>query len=286
VSVRSRRLVPLASVAAMMMAAASPAAAQNWFEKLFSGGEAQAPAESAPAPAPSSAPPAPPRPQPPKRPAAAKPTPAEAQAAQKPAQHPAQPVVAAATAPAAAPAPLTERQIVEKANAYFNGLSTLVGDFTQIGGDGRKLTGKLYLSRPGRLRFEYDAPATLEVIADGSSVAVRDRKLATQDLYTIGQTPLKFLLSDRIDLTRDLTVTGVTKESDGVRILMEDRSTLGGTSKIAVSFDPSVEALSQWRVVDPQGFLTTVMLSNVERGRRMDPKLFSIEYQRMDANPR
>ena len=252
-SVRSRRLVPLASVAAMMMAAASPAAAQNWFESSFRAARRKPPPRRA-APAPSSAPPAPPRPQPPKRPAAAKPTPAEAQAAQKPAQHPAQPVVAAATAPAAAPAPLTERQIVEKANAYFNGLSTLVGDFTQIGGDGRKLTGKLYLSRPGRLRFEYDAPATLEVIADGSSVAVRDRKLATQDLYTIGQTPLKFLLSDRIDLTRDLTVTGVTKESDGVRILMEDRSTLGGTSKIAVSFDPSVEALSQWRVVDPQGF--------------------------------
>jgi len=264
-------------------AAASPALAQNWFDKLLSGGEPQAPAQSALAPAPN-AQPAPSAPQAPKRPAAAKPSPAsDGQSAQKPTQ----PVVAATAAPAAAPAaPLNERQIVEKANAYFNGLSTMVGDFTQIGGDGRKLTGKLYLSRPGRLRFEYDAPATLEVIADGNSVAVRDRKLATQDLYTIGQTPLKFLLSDRIDLTRDLTVTGVSKEGDGARITLEDRSTLGGTSKIVLTFDPSVEGLSQWRVVDPQGFLTTVMLSNVERGRRMDPKLFVINYERMDANPR
>ena len=270
------RLIPLASVATMAIAAAaSPALAQNWFEKLLSGGEPQAPAQSAPAPS---------APQAPKRPAAAKPSPAsDGPSAQKPGQ----PVVAATAAPAAAPAaPLNERQIVEKANAYFNGLSTMVGDFTQIGGDGRKLTGKLYLSRPGRLRFEYDAPATLEVIADGNSVAVRDRKLATQDLYTIGQTPLKFLLSDRIDLTRDLTVTGVSKEGDGARITLEDRSTLGGTSKIVLTFDPSVEGLSQWRVVDPQGFLTTVMLSNVERGRRMDPKLFVINYERMDANPR
>jgi outer membrane lipoprotein-sorting protein len=270
VSFRSRRLALLAAVL-VTTAAASPAPAQNWFEKLLSGGESQAPAQAAPAPAPA----APPAPEPPKRPAAA-------QAAQKPAQ----PVVAAATATAAAAAPLTERQIVEKANAYFNGLSTLVSDFTQVGGDGRKLTGKLYLSRPGRLRFEYDAPATLEIIADGTSVAVRDSKLATQDLYTIGQTPLKFLLSDRIDITRDLVVTDVSKEGGGVRILMEDRSTLGGVSKIALTFDPAVEALSQWRVVDPQGFLTTVALSNVERGRRMDPKLFYIEYQRMELNPR
>jgi outer membrane lipoprotein-sorting protein len=283
VSVRFR-LIPLASVATMAIAAAaSPALAQNWFEKLLSGGEPQAPAQSAPALAPN-AQPAPSAPQAPKRPAAAKPSPAsDGQSAQKPTQ----PVVAATAAPAAAPAaPLNERQIVEKANAYFNGLSTMVGDFTQIGGDGRKLTGKLYLSRPGRLRFEYDAPATLEVVADGNSVAVRDRKLATQDLYTIGQTPLKFLLSDRIDLTRDLTVTGVSKEGDGARITLEDRSTLGGTSKIVLTFDLSVEGLSQWRVVDPQGFLTTVMLSNVERGRRMDPKLFVINYERMDANPR
>lgn len=273
-SLRSRRPALLAGVL-MTTAAASPALAQNWFEKLLSGGESKAPAQAAPAPVPAASP-APMRPEPAKRPAVA-------QAAQKPAQ----PVVAAATPTAAATAaPLTERQIVEKANAYFNGLSTLVGDFAQVGGDGRKLTGKLYLSRPGRLRFEYDAPATLEIIADGTSVAVRDRKLATQDLYTIGQTPLKFLLSDRIDITRDLVVTDVTKENGGVRILMEDRSTLGGTSKIALTFDPSVETLAQWRVVDPQGFLTTVALSNVERGRRMDPKLFYIEYQRMELNPR
>ena len=184
------------------------------------------------------------------------------------------------------PAPFNPYTAIEKANAYFNGISTLVGDFTQLGGDGRRLGGKLYLSRPGKLRFEYEAPATLEIIADGTSVAVRDRKLATQDLYTIGQTPLKFLLSDKIDITRDLTVTGVTKEPEGARITLEDRSTLGGTSKITLFFDPAVETLAQWRVVDPQGFLTAVTLSNLERGRRMDPKLFVINYQRMDANPR
>jgi outer membrane lipoprotein-sorting protein len=277
VSFRFRRLVPLASIA--LVTAVPPALAQNWFEKLFPGGDTQAPAENAapaaPAPAPS--------PAPAKRPAAHKFAPAtEAQAPQKATPS----VVAAAGAPAATAPALTERQIVEKANAYFNGISTLVGDFTQLGGDGRRLGGKLYLSRPGKLRFEYEAPATLEIIADGTSVAVRDRKLATQDLYTIGQTPLKFLLSDKIDITRDLTVTGVTKEPEGARITLEDRSTLGGTSKITLFFDPAVETLAQWRVVDPQGFLTAVTLSNLERGRRMDPKLFVINYQRMDANPR
>jgi outer membrane lipoprotein-sorting protein len=198
-----------------------------------------------------------------------------------PAQPAAPPTTTAAIAPPAPPpAPLSERAIVERANAYFNGLHTLVGDFVQVGGDGRKLGGKLYLQRPGKLRFEYAAPATLEVVADGSSIAVRDRKLATQDLYSIGQTPLKFLLRDRIDLTKDNRLVDVGSDADGVRVVLEDRSTLGGTSKISLFFDDKVETLTRWRIVDPQGFLTTVTLSNLDRSRRVDAKLFTIAYER------
>ena len=191
------------------------------------------------------------------------------------------PVAAANLAPSAASEPLGERQIVERANAYFNGMASLVGDFVQTGGDGRRLTGKLYLQRPGKIRFEYDAPATIEVIADGSSVAVRDRKLATQDLYAISQTPLKFLLREHISLGQDIRIVGVSNEAEGPRILLEDKSTLGGTSKIALFFDRDVRTLQRWRIVDPQGFTTIVALSNLDAARRVDPRLFVINYERM-----
>jgi outer membrane lipoprotein-sorting protein len=199
-----------------------------------------------------------------------------------------QPLVTAATgsaAPAAAAAPLSDRAIVERANAYFNGLSSLVANFVQVGGDGRRLTGTLYVQRPGKLRFEYDAPATMEIIADGSSVAVRDRKLATQDLYTVSQTPLKFLLRDRVELGRDIKVLGAGADPEGVRVSLEDASTLGGTSKITLFFDPAVETLTKWRIVDPQGFQTNVTLTNLDRNRRVDTKLFVINYERMLATP-
>jgi outer membrane lipoprotein-sorting protein len=175
--------------------------------------------------------------------------------------------------------PLSNREIVERANAYFTNLGTLLADFTQVGGDGRKLRGTLSLQRPGKLRFEYDPPATLEVIADGSSVAVRDRKLATQDLYSISQTPLKFLLREQVALGQDIAIRGITNDGDSVRISLEDRSTLGGTSRITLYFDPQIETLTQWRIVDPQGFQTIVMLNKAEKGRRMDPDLFKIQYE-------
>ena len=185
---------------------------------------------------------------------------------------------AAARAPAASP--LTEQAVVARANAYLNGFNTLIGDFVQQGGDGRRLKGKLYLQRPGKLRFDYEAPATLEVVADGSSVVVRDRKLATYDLYPIGQTPLKFLTRERIDLGRDVRITGASSGADGAQVQLEDATTFGGTSKITLYFDPTVTTLTRWRIVDPQGFQTTVQLANLDTARRVDPRVFAIDYSR------
>ena len=191
------------------------------------------------------------------------------------------PIVTASAGPVARGEPLPNSAVIERANAYFTGLGTLVADFTQVGGDGRRMGGTHYLQRPGKVRFEYDPPATLEVIADGRSVAVRDRKLATQDLYSISQTPLKFLLREKVNLGQDIAVTGISSDGGSVRINLEDRSTLGGTSRITLSFDPQVETLSEWRIVDAQGFHTVVRLNKVERGRRIDQDLFRISYDQM-----
>ena len=85
----------------------------------------------------------------------------------------------------------------------------MTADFVQIGGDGKRSEGKLHVQRAGRVRFEYAQPATMEVVADGAQVAVRDRKLNTQDLYFIDQTPLKFLMKEKIDLEKDVDVEEV-----------------------------------------------------------------------------
>jgi outer membrane lipoprotein-sorting protein len=189
------------------------------------------------------------------------------------------PIVTAAVEPVALRQPLSNNAVVERANAYFTNLSTLVADFTQVGGDGRRQGGTLYLQRPGKVRFEYDPPATLQVIADGRSVAVRDRKLATQDLYSISQTPLKFLLREQVNLGQDIRITGIVNDGDSVRISLEDSSTLGGTSPITLYFDGQVENLNQWRIIDAQGFQTMVVLGRSERGRRIDQDLFKIQYE-------
>jgi len=171
---------------------------------------------------------------------------------------------------------LTAEEAVAKANAYLDGARVMSADFVQIGPDGTRSEGQLYVERPGRMLFRFAPPARLEIVADGRSVAVRDQKLDTQDLYFIAQTPLKFLLADHIDIAKDTTVKRVTIDDNAATIEIEDKATFGGTAEIALVFDPDSFALKQWTVLDPQGFQTVVTLFNVDLTSEPDPDLFHI----------
>jgi outer membrane lipoprotein-sorting protein len=190
-----------------------------------------------------------------------------------------QPARPAPTPAAPAPAPETPQQLIQRINRSLNAATTLVGDFQQISADGRRRSGKLYVQRPGKLRFDYNPPSQLEVVSDGSNVAVIDRRVPQQDLYGIGQTPLKFLVAERIDVARDTKVVGVRREKDEVVLDIEDRNTIAGTSRIRIHFHGETFMLRRWTVTDPQGIPTTVQLTNLSSQQRPDRSLFVINYQ-------
>lgn len=173
--------------------------------------------------------------------------------------------------------------IVKRANAYFNGMTTLVADFVQSSADGRSVGGKLYLQRPGKIRFEYAHPSPLEIIADGTSLAIRNRKLNTQDVYFISQTPLKFLLKGNLDLAKDLRVLNVSADADQTSIRVEDKTTLGGASRITLIFNTIDFSLYRWVVTDAQGNDTRVQLSDLDLRQRLDKSLFVISTERFDT---
>jgi outer membrane lipoprotein-sorting protein len=165
-----------------------------------------------------------------------------------------------------------------KVSAYLSSLQTLVGNFVQIGPDGSKTKGDFYIQKPGKVRFEYEAPSPIDIIADGSSVAVRDRKLATQDIYPLSQTPLRYLLSDRIDLLKDTNVVNVTADDVFVSVTIEEKQALIGTSRLMLMVGAKDGQLKQWTVTDPQGYDTTVAVYNLDSSKKVDPGLFKIDF--------
>jgi outer membrane lipoprotein-sorting protein len=172
-----------------------------------------------------------------------------------------------------------------KVSAYLSSLQTLVGNFVQVGPDGAKTKGDFYIQKPGKLRFEYEPPNPIDVVADGSSLVVRDRKLATQDIYPLSQTPLRFLLSDRIDLLKDTNVVSVTADDLYISVTIEEKQALIGTSRLMLMIGAKDGQLKQWTVTDPQGYDTTVAVYNLDSSKKIDPSLFKIDFTNYPVPP-
>ena len=173
-----------------------------------------------------------------------------------------------------------QRTIITRINTYLTGVQQLNGKFVQVGPDGGRSQGDFYISKPGRVRFEYDDPSPIELIADGQSVVVRDRKLATQDVFPLSQTPLRFLLSDKVDLLKDSSLVAVYADDVFVTAVLEEKNGVVGTSRLMIIFNAKDMQLKQWTVTDPQGYDTTVAVYNLDTTRTPDPAMFKIDFTR------
>ena len=173
-----------------------------------------------------------------------------------------------------------QRAQVDKTSAYLSSVQQMHGHFVQVAPDGSQSQGEFHVQKPGRARFNYDPPSPIEIIADGKSLVVRDRKLATQDVYPLSQTPLRFLLSDRIDLRRETKVVAVRSDDRYVTVVIEEMQPLIGTSRLMMMLGAKDYQLKQWTVTDPQGYNTTVAVSNLDSSKRPDAGLFRIDHTR------
>jgi outer membrane lipoprotein-sorting protein len=171
-----------------------------------------------------------------------------------------------------------ERAVLSDISAKLSSIDTMDGEFVQYNPNGDQLQGKFFISRPGRVRFQYDPPTTVSVIADGKSVLVFDKKLQTYDIWPLSQTPLRLLLDKDLNLATSDKVTRVGVAPDLVEVELHDETRFSAGT-LDLIFDHSTYELRQWTVTDQQGLQTMVALYNVETGKPLDSSLFKIDYQ-------
>ena len=184
-----------------------------------------------------------------------------------------------ATAAMAALQPLqafAQDATAQKIANHFSSVKTMMGEFVQFGPRGEQTGGKFFIERPGKLRFNYDDPSPMRVIADGRNVVIGNTKLKTWDVYPLSKTPLSMLLSDKIDLGQQ-KVRSVKEEADLTTIVMGDKSFFGDQT-ITLMFDPKTYDLRQWTITDAQAKDTSVMIFNVQTGVQFDEKVFTVPY--------
>ncbi|TDI63870.1 MAG: outer membrane lipoprotein carrier protein LolA [Alphaproteobacteria bacterium] len=165
---------------------------------------------------------------------------------------------------------------LNRVSAYLNDLGSLEGQFIQIASNGVQDSGTFYFRRPGGLRFEYDEPNPILIIANNSWVVLNDRKLKTVDRFPISATPLKLLLKKHIDLANEANIVSVEREPGSLLITVrEDKGPAQGQLTMIFS-DPALE-LMQWIITDAQGFTTTIALRDLRRDTKISPRLFRID---------
>jgi outer membrane lipoprotein-sorting protein len=173
-----------------------------------------------------------------------------------------------------------QRNLLDRISLYLSRVQTLVGSFVQIGPDGGRTNGTFYIQKPGKVRFAYNPPSPIDVIADGSYVVVRNHDLDTQENpWRLSQTPLRYLLADHIDLLHDANVVSVSADNKFATVVIEENQVIVGTSRLMIMFDAKDLKLKQWTVTDPQGLKTTVAVFNLDTTKKPSPDLFVINYQ-------
>lgn len=167
-------------------------------------------------------------------------------------------------------------QDLDRVSTYLNSITTATSEFTQFSDEGDMAEGVLYMSRPGRVRFEYTKPSTLPVIiCDGTWVALDDRSLKSVSRYPLNATPLSILLRENVDLAGDTRIVGVERQPGVLSVTARDDKGIAQGELTLVFRDPGLE-LRNWVVKDAQGYYTTVAVRGLRQGVSLDPALFRV----------
>ncbi len=170
-------------------------------------------------------------------------------------------------APAPAPAALSQQQqaLVARVEQYLNSITTMKARFLQTTANGSVSSGTYYVRRPGRLRFEYDPPVPILIVADGTQVTMVDFKQQDFSQWPIGWTAASFLVADNLRLSGDITVTDARVVNGDIQVTMyQTRRPNEGRATMIVQDSPM--QLKGWTITDAKGGQVSVSLTKVESG--------------------
>lgn len=169
--------------------------------------------------------------------------------------------------------PAATAAAIERVEAYLNSVKTLSARFLQIDAAGTVTHGQLYLRRPGRLRFEYDPPSPLLLVADGVWLILHDKELDQVNRFPLYETPLGVLVDDPVNLREKVEVVNVEESPGILRLKMIDQEQ-PDEGWMDITFTEPPLLLRQWKIRDAQGGVTALSLTDIRVNRKLDPELF------------
>ena len=180
------------------------------------------------------------------------------------------------------PAQADDAATLKQAEAWFKNLDTAQSRFEQVAYDGTSAQGTFYIDRPGRLRFEYDAPVEDYIVADGFQIHFYDSDSGQFNSGPIGSTLADFILRDNLSFRdKAITVQNVTEtdETAAITVFQTDQEGMG---TLTLNFQKSPFALQSWTIEDAQGLTTSVILRDFDQTARVNPALFKVDNRNLN----
>ncbi|MCP5083814.1 MAG: hypothetical protein GY948_19175 [Alphaproteobacteria bacterium] len=181
-------------------------------------------------------------------------------------------------ATAATDAKLSSKNVeqINKVSGFFNGFKTLTGQFVQVGPRGNISNGTFYISKPGKMRFEYNPPSPYLIVSDGTWVVIMNRKNKRTDHYPLSSTPLQLVLSKNVDLMKQARILGVKTEDGSIKLTLAAKNK-AVPGKLTLTYSEERSEIQEWAVIDGEGRRTTISLSEMSSGGNHAASLFKVK---------
>jgi len=162
---------------------------------------------------------------------------------------------------------------LQRVQDYLNNIRTLQSRFEQVSNDGGVATGTIYLSRPGKMRVEYDPPVPILLVATDNRIWYYDKKLQQVSFFDLKDTPAWFLLQPNVHFGGDISVSNLQHDPGVLRVTVNEANNPGLGQATLVLSDRPLE-LRKWQIVDAQRKQVTVTLDDPHYGVPLNPQLF------------
>ncbi|WP_111412513.1 outer membrane lipoprotein chaperone LolA [Billgrantia lactosivorans] len=181
------------------------------------------------------------------------------------------------------PAAAVASEGAERLTRLLEPLETVEARFEQLilDGSGERLqeaNGQMWLSRPGKFRWEVSAPYQQEVISDGSEVYLYDPDLEQVTVQALDErvthTPALLLSGSARELTESYEVSHRQEGgSDSFRLVPKSADTL--FEELQMTFND--DRLAALQMIDSTGQETVIEFSDVQTNQDIDDSRFAFE---------
>ena len=165
---------------------------------------------------------------------------------------------------------------------FFNNVRTYQADFNQVvlDAEGNKIqesSGRLWIKRPGKFRWDYKVPFTQKIIGDGKKVWIYDpelKQVTVKDYQgSVSQTPA-LLLAGNQKLTNNFIIKNLGAKKNITWISLKSKRQQENFSVIKIGFKN--KKLLVLELVDSFGQTTRINLKNVKENLSLNKRIFRL----------